>query len=78
MGLKGSRKREYKFGKSYYLFDMASGSDVGFEYPDNPASAEIRGYMFEPPPCEPVNQPDSDDQGTDIRYDIRAYIALVI
>ena len=43
-------------------------SDLGFEYPDIPASTEIGGYMFvEPPPCDPANQPDSDDEGTDIR-----------
>ena len=41
---------------------MDSSSDLRFLYPDTPASAEIRGYMFEPPPCDPVNQPDRDDE----------------
>ena len=44
----------------------------------HPASAAIGGYMFEPPPCEPVNQPDREDEGTDIRYDIQSYNALVM
>ena len=42
-------------------------SDLGFKCPYIPVSAEIVGYMFEPPPYEPVNQPDSDDEGADIR-----------
>ena len=44
---------------------MDSSSDPG--YPDIPSSAEIGGYIFEPPPWEPVNQPDSEDESAAIR-----------
>ena len=34
--------------------------------------------MFEPPSCDPVDQPDREDESTDIRYDIQSYNLLVI
>ena len=46
---------------------MDCESDVGFEYPDILASPEIGDYMLEHLPCKPVNQTDSDHEGTDIR-----------
>ena len=34
--------------------------------------------IYERPPCEPVNQPGNDNEGTDIRYDIQTFSALVV